>query len=449
VIFGKLRNELGDETLARVVDQCLDAPTSFRDCAAQQSGVDLGGFFAQWLQPYPQLNYRFAEVQTNRATGDGYRQELTIERVSNRDVAEPVDVQLRSIGGQTLNVHWDGRGQRGTLVTTTSDRVCQAAIDPDRRLIETTRADNARPPEAQLVLDTAEVEISSTEFGFAALAVARERYDYRKDLAVAGVYTNRGVGADVGPRLHFGPPIDANSYRHNIYGFYSVEALDAGFHDKRHPDDRSAGHINGIGARYDYNDVYAWDNPTNNNDLRLFADWYDRSLGSDFNYVDWGASLVVTRPLFTPRTVLAAELTNSFSEPLGNSVVPLQGRYSLGGSRSIRGIGAEEEIGRNLFLLRTEIRRSIYPEIDHNFLDALVARRFQVHAFVDTGQVSNSAGAVYDPRGYAVGVGVGVGLVYEFLGFFPSLAYIELATRVDRSDDLGDVQFLFGTRQPF
>jgi hypothetical protein len=32
------------------------------------------------------------------------------------------------------------------------------------------------------------------------------------------------------------------------------------------------------------------------------------------------------------------------------------------------------------------------------------------------------------------------------MGFFPSLAYVELATRVDRP---GDVQFLFGTRQAF
>jgi len=37
--------------------------------------------------------------------------------------------------------------------------------------------------------------------------------------------------------------------------------------------------------------------------------------------------------------------------------------------------------------------------------------------------------------------------VYDFMGFFPSLAYIEIATRADR--DPGDVQFLFGTRQSF
>jgi hemolysin activation/secretion protein len=89
----------------------------------------------------------------------------------------------------------------------------------------------------------------------------------------------------------------------------------------------------------------------------------------------------------------------------------------------------------------------IYPELDLNLLDLLVLRRAQVRLFIDTGQVSNSAGAVYDPRGYAVGAGVGFAAVYDFMGFFPSLAYIEIATRADRRP--GDVQFLFGTRQSF
>jgi hypothetical protein len=389
------------------------------------------------------------DVQLNESHDGGYRQAITIRRDSSRAVEEPVDVQLRSLGGQPVNLRWEGHGDHATLTTTTQRRVWQVAIDPERKLMETTRADNSRPAEPQLVLDTAEVEISSTEFGFSALAVARRRYDYGKDLAIAGVYTNRGSGAAIGPRLHFGPAIDANLYRHNLYAFYSLQALDPSFNDERHPQVRSAGHTNGIGVRYDYNDIYAYDNPTDSQHLRLFADWYDRAVGSDYNYVDYGVSMVLTRSLWTPRTVLAGEVTNSFTQPLGNGVVPLQGRYSLGGSRSIRGIGAEEEIGRNLFLLRAEVRQSLYPEIDYNFLDLLVARRLQMRLFVDSGQVSNSAGAVYDPRGYAVGIGTGFGLVYDFMGFFPSLAYLELATRVDRSDKLGDIQVLFGTRQAF
>ena len=79
--------------------------------------------------------------------------------------------------------------------------------------------------------------------------------------------------------------------------------------------------------------------------------------------------------------------------------MPNQGLYSLGGSRSIRGIGAEEELARNIFVLRTELRQAIYPELDLNLLDLLVLRRVQVQLLVDTGQVSNSAGRIYDVGG--------------------------------------------------
>src|SRR5262249_20131113 len=125
------------------------------------------------------------------------------------------------------------------------------------------------------------------------------------------------------------------------------------------------------------------------------------------------------------------------------------GLFSLGGSRSIRGIGAEDQLARNIAVLRGELRQDLYPEVDLNLLDLLVLRRTQLRFFVDTGQVSNSAGAVYNPGSYAVGVGTALALVYDFMGFFPSVAYIEVATRVDRGSDLGDVQFLFGTRQAF
>ncbi len=447
VILGKLRQLLGDVEFDAVVDRCLAAPVPFRVCAARQSGRDLSAFFAQWLLPYPDINYDLTAVRLNQKTADGFRNELTVRRQAARAVHEPVEVQLRSISGQLVKLRWDGAGDTARLSAVTPRRMHQILIDPERKLIETTRADNARPPSPQIVLDTAEVEITSTEFGFSGLVVGRGRYDYRKDVAVAGFYTNRSLGFDAGARSHWGARNDPTSYRHNLYAFYGAQALDRSFKDARHPSVRTSGHANNLGLRYDYNNIFAYDNPTEEVHLRLFADWYDRVLGSDYDYVDWGGSLVLTHPLWTHRTILAGEVLNGFSEPLGSSRIPNQGLYSLGGSRSIRGVGAEDELGRNIFLLRGELRQAVYPEVDLNFLDLLVLRRAQARLFVDAGQVNNAAGRVYDPAGYAVGIGVGLAAVYDFLGFFPSLAYIEIATRADR--DPGDVQFLFGTRQAF
>ena len=447
VILGKLRHELGDDTFARVVDRCLGAPSPFRTCAAKTAERDLGPFFAQWLQPYPDVNYDFAAVDLNRREGDRFRSTVTVRREASREIHEPVDVELRSVGGQPVRMRWDGSGDQGRLTAVTEQRVHQAVIDPDRALIETTRADDAGPPTPQVVFDTAEVEVSSTEFGISGLLVGRQRYDYQKDIGVAGFYTNRSAGVDVGPRLHWGEQNDPTLYRHNLFAFYDIQALDGSFKDERHPEVRTRGHLNGLGLRYDYNNLAAFDNPTHERAVRLFGDWFGREVGSTFDYADWGANLVLTHPLWTPRTIVAGEVTNGFGERIGSSRAPLQALFSLGGSRSIRGIGAEKQLGRNIFLVRTELRQTIYPELDLNLLDLLVLRRGQARLFVDTGEVSNSAGATYDPRNWAVGVGVGLGAVYDFMGFFPLLAYIEIATRADR--DPGDVQFLFGTRQSF
>ncbi|MBI4518626.1 MAG: hypothetical protein HY699_22745 [Deltaproteobacteria bacterium] len=447
VVLNKLREVVGPEQFAALVDRCAGAAERFRGCVS--AAGDLDWVFDQWLQPYPALNYRLGTLRLNQRQSDTYRHQLSLLRDSSRPVTEPVTVRLRSSGGRELDLRWDGRGDVGHLSAETTAPVRQAVLDPERRLIEDRRDDNFQPPSPQLVLDSAEVEISSTEFGFSGLMVGRRRYDYRRDLAAAAFYTNRSLGFAAGARAHWGTPIDATTYRHNLYAFYGFQGLNGSFTDARRPNDRTRGQLAALGLRYDYTNVFAWDNPTRERNLRLYADWYDRSLGGNYDYVDWGARLIGTHPLWSHRTIGALEVLNGFSEPLDGSRVPNQGLYSLGGSRSIRGIGAEDELGRNIFLLRGELRQAVYPEVDWNLLDLLVLRRGQLRLFADSGRVSNATERIYDAGGWAVGVGAGFAAVYEFLGFFPSLAYIEVATRVDEPRKAGDVQFLFGTRQAF
>lgn len=449
VILGKLHEVLGDGVFDAVIDRCSSTDLPFRACATAVAGDNLDWLFTQWLRPYPALNYDFTAIDLNRAAEHGFRHTVTVERRSSRPIVEPVTVRLRSIGGRTVDLHWEGRGDTGQVVGETPGRMWQAIIDPERKLIEDRRDDNFQPPSPQVVLDTADVEISSTEFGISGLLVGRNRYDYRKDLAAAGFYTNRGIGLTSGARAHWGTRIDPTLYAQNLYVFYGYEALDRSFRQKQHPEIRTTGQLASLGARYDYSNVLAFENPTHQSNLRLYADWYDRDLGSDFNYVDWGAQLALTHPLWTYRSIGALQVIDGFSEPLGRSLVPNQGLYSLGGALSIRGIGAEEELGRNIFLVRSEVRHDLYPELDMNLLDVLVLRRTQLRLFADSGRVGNSAGRVYDVSGFAVGAGTGFAAVYDFMGFFPAVAYIEMATRVDNLKKASDVQFLFGTRQAF
>jgi hypothetical protein len=455
VILGKLRQLTGDDAFDPLIDHCTTANQAFRQCAAAESGRDLDWFFAQWLQPYPGINYRLGDVELNDRRevpgggAGGLDHTITVIRESSRPIVEPVPVRLRSIGGHDVDLCWNGQGDSGRLTAHTPGRMYQAIIDPDHQLIEDRRDNDARPPTPQLVLDTAEVEISSTEFGISGLIVGRGRYDYHKDLAIAPFYTNRSIGFTAGARSHWGEQIDPTSYRHNLYGFYRFEALNGDFKDSRRPSVRTVGQTASLGVRYDYTNVFSFDNPTDERALRLYADWYDRSLGGDFDYVDWGASVTLTQPLLSHRSIGALQVLNGFSEPLGSSRVPNQGLYSLGGSLSIRGIGAEDTLARNILVVRTELRQDVFPEVDLNLFDLLVLRRGQLRLFADSGRVSNSAGRLYDVGSFALGVGTALAGEYEFMGFFPSVAYMAIATRVDDPSKAGEVQFLFGTRQAF
>jgi hypothetical protein len=299
----------------------------------------------------------------------------------------------------------------------------------------------------QIVLDTADVEVSSTEFGLAALFVARRRYDYTKDLALNPYLTERAYGFHAGPRVHFGARNDPNTYRHNLFAFYNFAWLDRGFKDDSEPEVRTSGNVAGFGLRYDYSNVYAYDNPTEQREARAFVDWHDPAFGGDYGFVRFGARGTATTPIFRPTTIGAIELLVGFAEDTNRRGMPIQEQYSLGGRRALRGVSVNERLERNIGLARFEVRQDVYPEVDFDFLDLAVYRRPQIKLFLDTGQVDDSAGRALNPAHFALAAGVGVNVLYDFLGFFPGRAYIELATRLDR--DQTDFQVLFGTRQAF
>jgi hypothetical protein len=284
---------------------------------------------------------------------------------------------------------------------------------------------------------------------------------------VAAFYTNRGIGFTAGGRLHWGKPVDPTRYRNNLYAFYTFAGLDSGFTNDADPAIRTTGHLGGVGFRYDYTNVYWTDDPSNQRRFRIYGDYFDPDLGSDYrqrctnpptagcassapfdqrpSYGDWGYTASATVPVWSPRTIAAAQIFNGFS----TGFVPNQGLYSLGGGLSIRGIGAEVQLARNIFVLRTELRQDIPLDLDLNFLDLLVLRRTQVKFLLDTGAVSNSAGRIYDVGQYACGIGVGLTAIYDFLGFVSGSAYLEIATRIDEPSKAGDVQVLFGSTQAF
>jgi hypothetical protein len=360
------------------------------------------------------------------------------------DRPDALEVALEHDGAEELSsVKLDGKRTERTVAATAPVRAVQ--LDPGRQSVETRLDDNRVPGQFQLLFDSADVEVSSSEFGISTLLVGRRRYDYRKDLALAGFYTSRGTGFDAGAQWHGGAPIDANLYRHNLFAYYTFVGLDSSFENKQEPTVRTSGHLGGFGLRFNSSDTFWLENPSASYHVRLFFDGYDHALGSDFGYVQGGGSVTLARSL-RQDTVIAGQLLNGYSAATGSGPIPNQGLFSLGGFRSIRGIGAEEQLGKDIFLVRAELRYLLPWKLDWNLEEVLIARRLQAKVFVDAGQVENSSRHLYDPADFAVGVGGGLNLFYDFMGFFPTTFYLDVATRADRG---GNPQVLFGVGQPF
>jgi hypothetical protein len=479
-IFTKLRNEIGAATYAAAIDRYLTGGESFRATAAGAAGRSLDWLFDEWTAPYPAaLDYALLDAELNRddisetpveSSGSGsppqprrldgemsggaratlYHHRLTVARSAPRPIREPVEIELRGTGDERRRFTWDDDSSRAVFELATPWRVRRVALDPDRRLLEDTRADDTYPPRTQVVLDSADVTVTSSEFAVSGLFVARRRYDYRKDLGLIAYLSDRSGGVHLGPRLHFGAANDATSFRHNLFGFYTMAGLRGSFGDDSRPSVHDGGTLGGLGLRYDYGDEVSYDNPTTCTTLRLFADWYDAALGSSFDYVDWGLRASVVRPILTPRTLVALQVLNAFSTPTDGSRVPTQGRYSLGGDLTIRGIPVQARLGENVALARVELRQAVYPELDLNLADVLVLRRGQLRLFVDAGRVEDRRSSLYRAADFAVGVGIGAAAFYDFMGFFPAVAYVAVAQRVERFAGVDNrVQFLFGTRQAF
>ncbi|MGH7898479.1 MAG: BamA/TamA family outer membrane protein, partial [Candidatus Binatia bacterium] len=442
VLFDKLEARLRPEKFAALIDGYRKGTEPLRSSLRAVGGGAAEEFLAAWLRPYTPLNYALADVTLDPQGEFGAR--FRVEREAGERRPDSVELALET-EHRTERFFLDLDAESTEVEKKTAQSVRSLTIDPDRRTIETRLDDDRVPPAHQVLLDSADVQVSSTEFGFSTLVVGRRRYDYRKDLAAAPFYTSRGYGIHAGFQLHGGKPIDASLYRQNLFAYYGIQQLDSSFRNEEQPGLRTRGRLGGFGFRFNSYDAFWFENPARSRHLRVFFDAYDRALGSSFDFVQTGASLTLTLPL-RDDTVIAGQVMNGFSVTTGRDTIPNQGLFSLGGFRSIRGIGAEDDLGKNIFIVRAELRHLLPFRFNGNFQELLIARRLQVKAFVDAGRVENTTRRLYDPSGFAVGVGAGLNLFYEFMGFFPTTFYLDFATR---ADEAGDLQVLFGAKQPF
>ena len=208
-----------------------------------------------------------------------------------------------------------------------------------RRSVAAAGAD--RRSTHQLVLDTADVEVSSTEFGLMALFVGRKRGDYTKDFAISPYLTERGYGVNAGPRgIHFGPRNDAptptattctrsTTTRGSTAGSGRLTARPA----RRRPDRRLRRPLRLLERLF----LRQSDQPARRPRIRRLV---RPDLGGDYGFVRFRWARHATPPLLTPRTIgassAARRLRGGDERPRGAGPGAVQPRRPSGRCRACR-----------------------------------------------------------------------------------------------------------------
>lgn len=262
-IHEKLLDTAGDEAVDGFYRGIMRSPRADpRHQAELAYGHTLDWFFDQWLGPYPSVDYALHRVHSER-DGDGWQHEITVERIGNRPVIEPVQVLVVERRGQEHRLVWNGEiAEHNESVATeprqgthtwslrTTRRLDEVRLDPRSRLLQTAQApagnvdprfNDRRPAAFRFLYTGAGVSIAASEFfnattpasRFNAIAgFASFETSLRRDLRRTGHLrvsrdreTNIGLGSSV--NFWFGDKVNNQRRRSRVRVFASGSWLNS------------------------------------------------------------------------------------------------------------------------------------------------------------------------------------------------------------------------------
>ena len=111
------------------------------DAAESEYGQSLDWFFRQWLAPYPQVDYRFQLLKSER-TASGFRHSIRLYKRGPNPPIEPVELRVTEWNGVTHTIHWDGRGPDNVFAVETRRAILAVSLDPRGRLRQRMAGEN-------------------------------------------------------------------------------------------------------------------------------------------------------------------------------------------------------------------------------------------------------------------------------------------------------------------
>lgn len=446
IMAEKLRDLLGEDALDRVQEGTLRGDGSMQALAEAEAGQSLDPFLAQWTDPYPEVNYTLAGWEQERQPDGTFRSEVTIRR-TGAPIEEPVSVELRRWFGPSHRGQWSGEGREGVVVLETPSRTHRVTLDPDRRLKETTRSDNRRPPSVKFL-------ISSFRFHFDANKRDHEARlggtlilgnDYRHRYRVYAQTRQTGDGVEFRYVRAFGRAFDAISYQRELSVGFIHDYLSTTFADPESGFENDRGRLSAVTASYGVSTTESRRNRLDGMTLRVQGEAGDTWLGGDFRY--WKAEMIGEGviPIQRDRHLLAWRSSIGASDEKNT---PTQVLFDAGGYNAIRGINTGLVLGHYRWLATAEYRWIAVREINAHLLTLAWLRSLQTALYVDAGNVSTSTGDLFDSNP-AYGVGAGLRLHFDFFGINPTVVRLDVAERIDRDSGEKRPMFYIGVGQSF
>lgn len=459
IVWEKLIDLEGPETADRILQTYLTHGYAggFRAVAQEVVGRDLSSFFEQWRAPLPLVNYRLKKIHVRRDANGAYVSDIRVVR-EGTPIDEPVPIRLTLAKGYRW-VRWDSSEGEGTATITTPTRPKSWLIDANKRLYQTSLADDRIPPTWQTFLQYAYVNYDfklNKVDGAAGLTFERTN-DLRNEVLLDAFYNQQSTGADVGYSHSAGRFSFYRGLLHR-YGFLLIaQHLDKSFGKKGlhvipgfDPTLSDVHDTSSIQVFYRYDSRDDWRFPKGGSRFYAFVESGRSVQGRPATFHLANAELVHLQRV-TDNNVLALQLKAGTFLGTSAKSVPLSKLFFLGGIDDVRGISPPDIVGPARFMGTLEWRHWLLHDVDWNFwLERM--RGLQGTLFVDSGYIAPRADVVPAMDNWVTSVGYGVREAYDFFGVRPQLLRLEIAQRVDHQSIehfRSDFRFYIGAGQSF
>lgn len=149
LVLRMLRERIGDEAFARGLALYLERfrwrtarVDDLRAAMEEASGRDLADFFRDWLQTEEELDYALRRPRCEPSPS-GWRTTLVVERRGG--ISSQIDLGCRFADGSEERVALAGEATEETVVLGSGAPLVSAELDPEGRLLDVRRVDNAWP----------------------------------------------------------------------------------------------------------------------------------------------------------------------------------------------------------------------------------------------------------------------------------------------------------------